>query len=294
MTDVILPPIPRSSMFDQYGVMNREWQNFFNALSRVLGGVNVPTLDDIIRGVVSGAYGPHGRNPEDPLAHVVREPSVDSDNFPYLMPVCMPPSDGGYKEWARGRSTLPIPFEVLQRERHYGYRYDYPVVVDVNFDSLSSALGASAPDRVVWDSSNVDISSLDGNATTEELHAWREAPHGMQFGRVVRAHVHIAPTTAGAGDVKINLEYVIISNDGTVNTGTISGIQTMSGTAWDMNFMEIDDINGNYFDLGTQIGVRLYRDPTDVADTYGDDVVISTFGLHVWMHGGGSKDVDVE
>ena len=61
-------------------------------------------------------------------------------------------------------------------------------------------------------------------------------------------------------------------------------------------FSEFDDIVlAETFDIGTQLGFALYRDPgAQNDDTYGADAALLTVGLHVLVDGLGSCQVAVK
>lgn len=57
MTDtLVLPPIPRSPMFNSSGTMIKEWQDFFLNLFLRVGGLEATSLTDVERQIALGAY----------------------------------------------------------------------------------------------------------------------------------------------------------------------------------------------------------------------------------------------
>lgn len=172
------------------------------------------------------------------------------------------------------------------------------VWIDENFDSVSTARGASAPDLITYKDTNILVAALDGASTSEELNSWREYQHNAVQGdadttAVVDFHAHVGPTTANTGDVKLSIEvYISRIDGGELYSQTIDGTQSdiADGTAWEDRIFRFPDINLTTIGIGTQIGARLYRNPSDPADTYGDDIFIKTWGYHFKVDSAGSRE----
>lgn len=169
--------------------------------------------------------------------------------------------------------------------------------IDYNFDGASLARGATAPDLIAWDTSDILVSAFDGANTLERLSKVVELNHDWAEATVIKPHVHWAPTTADAGSVEWFLQWFAVL--GTVNTGiaTVAVLQAASGVAWAeqrAGFPDITVLAGHL--IGTQMGFSLYRDPGagNPDDDYGADAALLTVGLHVRVNTLGSREVFVK
>lgn len=128
-----------------------------------------------------------------------------------------------------------------------------------------------------------------------------EIDHTYKEGTNIYPHVHWMPTTAGAGNVKLYLEYTWINGLGTV-TGSTTVYFTVSagGTAWVEKRCNFDNstgtsvwngISGTGKTIGGRFFYRLYRNPNDADDTYADPIMIHDFQLHEEQDTLGSRGV---
>lgn len=170
------------------------------------------------------------------------------------------------------------------RTREVGFNgADQIVWDDLRIPGSSVRLGASAPDLVAFlGAGGLLVSAFDGNATLEQIYFTIQLPHGYKLGSNITPHVHWTPTTAGAGNVKWNLEYSW-SNTGSAFPGstTISVTDAASGTAWEHTKAFFPAIVGSAItDVSSMLVCRLFRDPSDGADTYGDDASFLELDFH--------------
>lgn len=163
---------------------------------------------------------------------------------------------------------------------------------DFNFGVGALGVGASAPDLVSIAGTGLRLRAFDGNNITEQVYGSLEMDHDWKEGSTIYPHIHWMPTTANAGDVKWQLEYFWVPVGGTVTGSTvITATQSSTGTAWNMHFLNFPSISGGGKTIGSQMMVRLFRIPTDGADTYPDDAVVVTFGFHVELDTVGSRQI---
>lgn len=164
---------------------------------------------------------------------------------------------------------------------------------DYNVTSFALGAGASSPDLITFlGAGNLVIHAFDGTSTAEQLYGCIELLHDYKEGTDLRPHIHYVPTTSGAGNVKWNLEYSLASNNVTFpSTTTIAVVDTVSGIAWRHKAVEFPVISGAGLTIGTQIMFRLFRNPSDVQDTYTGDAGLLTFGLHVQIDSDGSRQI---
>ena len=153
---------------------------------------------------------------------------------------------------------------------------------DLIMSAFALGVGASAPDLVQFlAAGGLRCFGFDGNATPEQLYGTHELQHDYQEGTNILFHVHWAPTTANAGDVKWQLEYSWQNTDGTFGAATtISIVQAAGGTAWVHKLAAFAAITGTGFKIGSVVNFRLFRDPTDGSDTYVDDAGLLSIGIH--------------
>jgi len=164
---------------------------------------------------------------------------------------------------------------------------------DYNIAAIALATGAAAPDKVTVNGATyIEGYAFDGNATTESLSGVIEILHGYVEGSDLRPHVHWAPTTTGTGNVKWQMEYTIANADGTFSTPTtITITDAAGGTAWQSLVAEFATISGTGLEIGAQVHFSIFRDPSDVADTYAGDALLSSVGVHVQVESAGSINV---
>lgn len=170
---------------------------------------------------------------------------------------------------------------------------DATVWRDADITPLSLALGASAPDRIAYNGTSIEVLGFDGVGTMEEVHGGAEYNHESLEGADIQFHVHWSPTTGDAGNVKWQLAYVWVDIDGIATDETVISVtQAASGTAWDKQKVAFPMIDGAGKTIGSQIGFRFFRDPMDAADTYGADAAITfTVGVHYQIDTGGSRQI---
>lgn len=165
---------------------------------------------------------------------------------------------------------------------------------DLNMSQAALRLGASSPDLInVLASGGIYTLAFNGAATTEEVHGALDMPHGYLEGSDVKFHIHWMPTTANAGNVKWQIEYSWI-DPGSVfpNPATINAVGAAGGTAWNHNEDDFTIISGIGKTIGTSMIFRLFRDPTDGSDTYGNDAALIQVGLHIQVDVYGSRAED--
>lgn len=162
---------------------------------------------------------------------------------------------------------------------------------DINIGSMSLGTAASAPGDVTISSTNIVVKGFDGNVTTEQLYGTVEVVHSYQEGSNLTPHVHWMPTTNGTGNVKWQLEYCISQKTGSsiVTSTTLTVNSSSNGIAWESIFAEFPIISGTNISIGDQISFRFFRNPSDLADTYGSDAAINTIGFHFKQNTLGSE-----
>lgn len=165
-----------------------------------------------------------------------------------------------------------------------------PVWDDIRLSGSSLATGAAAPDQITWIAgSNLKVKGFDGTATTEMLYFELQFPHSYKEGTDIHPHIHWGPTNTNAGDVKWNLEYSWVNiGDTPPAPTTITLVQAAGGVAFAHKMVDFPIISGTNKTMSSMIVGRLYRNPTDVADTYASDAALLELDFHYQIDGLGS------
>lgn len=164
---------------------------------------------------------------------------------------------------------------------------------DINVGGISLKQGATAPDPINLDTTSIQVYAFDGATLTEEASGAFELQHDYKEGTNIVPHIHWYTTDTGAGNVKWQLEYYIKSGTSEY-TGTTSVTTAATGTAWEEIRSDFPAITGTNFTIGMQIHFRLFRDPTDAADTYASDAALGTFGIHHEVDTVGSRQISTK
>jgi hypothetical protein len=169
---------------------------------------------------------------------------------------------------------------------------DATVWIDYNFGVGALNRGAAAPDLINLSATSIETLGFDGVNTLEQVSTVLELNHNWREGSTIYPHVHWYPVNGNAGNVKWNMEYVIVARDGVVPASTtIVVVQAAGGVAWTERFASFPTIDASGFTIGAQMHIRLFRDPNDGDDTYGSDAALATFGLHVELDTVGSRQI---
>lgn len=129
----------------------------------------------------------------------------------------------------------------------------------------------------------------DENGAGNSLHFSAQIPHSYAEGTALHPHLHWAPTTADAGNVVWEFEYIIANVDGTfASSATNSTVTTAAdGVANKHQIVEFDPMDGDYT-ISAMIMCRLTRLGDDAADTYAEDAVVLEFDFHFQQDAPGS------
>ena len=164
---------------------------------------------------------------------------------------------------------------------------------DINFDPTIITNPSGAPDVITWrGSGNYVAVAFDGGSSVEQVQGIKELQHDYKEGSDLKIHIHWAPSTVGAGNVRWQCEYEVIRTGqvAAITSGTVNVVTSADGTAWEQKAVNIGTITGTDLKIGDQIALRLFRDPNDGSDTYADDAVIAfTYGIHYQVDDLGSQ-----
>lgn len=154
---------------------------------------------------------------------------------------------------------------------------------DINISLIPPATGPAEPAIIaVNGDASLKCYAFSGtNPTPDELSSSMEIIHDYKEGTDIIPHIHWAPTTTDIADVKWQLRYMWVNKDGTFSGATtIFATVTTSGTAWREQRTSFPSISGSGKQIGSRFLYRLFRDATDVADTYAFDAAVFDFGIH--------------
>lgn len=162
---------------------------------------------------------------------------------------------------------------------------------DINFPGMDLGVGVTPPDMIeFYGGGGIFGRAFDGSANTEQLFGEGELLHGYKEGTDISFHIHWMPTTADAGNVKWQLTYNWLNDTATGGAPTtISVTSAAGGTAWKHHKTNFADISGLGKTIGSQFHFRLFRDPTDGADTYAHDAGVLSVGIHYEIDTVGSR-----
>ena len=164
---------------------------------------------------------------------------------------------------------------------------------DINISGLALGTGPAAPAIIAINSTGILTYAFIGTGVlADELHGSLEALHDYLEGSDIVPHVHWCPTTADAGNVKWQIEYIWISRTGTITTSTTIAVTTAAGgTAWALKRSDFPTVDGTSRNIGDRFMFRIFRDPADAADTYGFDAAILDVGIHYEKDTMGSRGI---
>lgn len=163
---------------------------------------------------------------------------------------------------------------------------------DISLSGTSLVAGGiAAPDAVLFINSNLLAYGFNGANTVERLYGSCEMQHDYEEGTDVEVHVHWAPTTANAGNVVWQV-WISWANSGTVFSAPVLLTATPSAAngAWMSTYNSVGVLSGVGKIMNSQFVIQVFRDPTDIGDTYPNDAVLIQFGLHYKVNTIGSRE----
>jgi hypothetical protein len=155
--------------------------------------------------------------------------------------------------------------------------------------------GAAAPDIVNIPETDLYLPGFDGANTIESLYGSLEISHDYKEGTPRYTHIHWIPSTKDTGDVVWFLQLILYDSE--TGTHTVQSLVNATGTANGSGMMVISEfppINGTGVKIEQQLIFRLYRDPSNLADTYPGDALISTIGSHYEVDTLGSRTMQTK
>jgi hypothetical protein len=164
---------------------------------------------------------------------------------------------------------------------------------DINKSLLPLSTGANVPSIIAVNGATyIKVRAFNGVGTLNELGEGCEVLHDYKEGTDIQPHLHWAPTTAAAGNVKWQLAYMWVERNGTYGSETVISVTTAAaGVAWQEQRVDFPAISGVGHTIGSRFQFVLFRNPADVADTYAADAAAFDFGLHYERDTIGSRQI---
>lgn len=135
------------------------------------------------------------------------------------------------------------------------------------------------------------------NTTRNELYFTAQLPHGWREGSNIEPHIHwVPPTNGGVGErVTWGLEYSWASvgdvfGNTTILTGSTVGPTDEDLVAYKHYVTDLGTIDATGKTLSSMLVCRVFRDPLDVNDNYGDFATLLEIDFHYEVDSLGSQE----
>ena len=163
-----------------------------------------------------------------------------------------------------------------------------------------NAGGLAAPDTVDVSIGGINtrMLSFDGNNIEERISNNFEIPHDIALdevnneAEVIEWHVHFMASTNKSGTIKWFLDYCYIPANGTpISQTSLVCYQVILANEQHVHHLAGAElpVPSSGVNIGDIITFNLRRTPTDVKDTYPDDVLLIKTALHVPINDFGSR-----
>jgi hypothetical protein len=164
---------------------------------------------------------------------------------------------------------------------------------DIFINSLALGTGVNAPSLVLFPPvTRMKIYSFTGTGSqVNELFGVVELLHSYKEGTDLHPHIHWTPLTATSGNVKWQLEWSTAANNALFPAGQISsGVSSVTPGQYNHIFTNLEPlISGTGLKIGSQLMLRIFRDPADSDDTFTGGAGLLSFGIHFQMDTFGSN-----
>lgn len=325
-----MPPVPREPLIGSNGRMSSQWERWIQQIQRVLsfaGGIawqiinkagarldDIPERTHAMLQDVLGTGDRHitaSENAEitalDALAAGI---VVKVGNATYTVRSIQGAANEivlSFGDGQNGNPTVSLPLRIAG-PRRFGGETDYtefetdgtPAFVgeasnwnDINKSLLPLSTGANVPSIIaVNGAARLKVRAFNGIGTVNELGESLELLHDYKEESDITPHLHWCATTASAGNVKWQLAYMWVDRDGTFGAETVISVTVAaSGVAWKEQRTNFPAISGAGKHIGSRFVFVLFRDPSDVADTYAADAAAFDFGIHYERDTIGSRQI---
>lgn len=166
---------------------------------------------------------------------------------------------------------------------------------DVLPSSVTVGGGANAPSFTAYNGNLRAYEFVGSGPTAKDIHMGFQMPHWYKEGSDVFPHIHLyVPNDGSGGVIKFYCEFTWTNVNGTEgSTATYSGTLTIAASAGNLHkILKIDSstFSGSGKTISSMLSCRFYRDPADVADTFGSSVWLKSADVHAEKDALGSKE----
>lgn len=156
--------------------------------------------------------------------------------------------------------------------------------------------GPNAPAFTAYSGGNLKAYEFVGVTTLKDFNCGFQMPHSYKVGSDVSPHLHLyIPDNVVGGVIKFSYEYTWtnISQTGAVSVSTGSGTLTRISNAGIAHneILSLGILNGTGKTISSMLMMRLFRDPTDAADTFEASVWLKSIDLHFEKDTVGSRQI---
>lgn len=130
---------------------------------------------------------------------------------------------------------------------------------------------------------NTQALAFDANTMEQGFVAF-QLGHGRLDNSTLEHHFHWAPSTNNSGDVVICLEFSCANIDYTFDVPTTTGcvVDTANGTYKHQMTPYIEMVN--VLQASSMCNTRVFRNASDVRDTYPDDMFLLEYDIHQYLY----------
>lgn len=132
---------------------------------------------------------------------------------------------------------------------------------------------------------NLKAYEFHGAVNLKEINLGFQLNHSYKVESTIVPHIHVyAPSDGSGGVVKFGCEYTWASIDsvGVLATTTVYGTVTLAAsTVYNNKIISFGNITGTGKGMSSVFMCRLFRDPTDNADTFGSSVWLKSADIHI-------------
>jgi len=165
---------------------------------------------------------------------------------------------------------------------------------DVYPSAASVGVGANAP-LITSYSGNLQAYEFVGVATLKQLTFQFQLYHSYAEGTDVFPHIHLyIPDDITGGNIKFFCEYSWsnVGDAGAISTTTVSGTITRGASEGIAKnaVLSFDSLTGTGKQISSILTARIYRDPSDIEDTFGSSVWLLSADVHILTNTRGSKE----
>lgn len=162
---------------------------------------------------------------------------------------------------------MPYPLDEIEKGRQRELNIHISTIVN------------SAPDIADFVDANMKAYSFPAT-TTRRMYGYADLEHDYVTGTSLGLHLHIAPATAAAGNMKFQF-YVQWTEANALWLPPVlyTAVIPSAGGGFPSQMINVD-IPGAGHTWNSRLRVHFFRDPSDVQDTYPDAVFLTALGCH--------------